>query len=199
MFWPIFLISLFAIYGIISVFMFFMVNSNVIPSRRFAKYEIQGIPVKLKHMDSGRTAYWEAIQTEEDKNVILLHGFTRHSGRMNKRALIYWKRGYNVYFVDNRGHGMSKSILFPSGFQYSFIVRQIIKEMKITNPILHGASMGAIASAYAAQKEPDICKMIICEALPHNFDRLYHEMMDFMKIPIKLFFWIDWLSRKIVW
>ena len=64
-------------------------------------------------MDNGKTAFWEAIQTEEDKNVILLHGFTRNSGRMNRRAKIYWERGYNVYFVDNRGHGRSKSSLWP--------------------------------------------------------------------------------------
>lgn len=174
-----------------------MVNSNLLPFRRFAKYEID-IPAKLKYMDSG-IAYWEAIQTQEEKNVILLHGFTRNSGRMNYRATIYWERGYNVYFIDNFGHGKSKTILFPSGFQYSFIVRQFIKEMKLQNPILHGASMGAIASSYVAQKEPEIPKFIVCEALPHNFDNLYHEMMSFMKIPIKLFFWLDWLSRKIVW
>lgn len=175
-----------------------MLNSNILLFRRFAKYEIE-VPATLKYMDNGRIAYWEAIQTEEEKNVILLHGFTRNSGRMNSRANIYWKRGYNIYFIDNRGHGKSKSILFPSGFQYSFIVRKFIKEMNIKNPILHGASMGGIASAYVAQKEPGVVKFIICEALPYDFDNLYPDMMEFMKIPIALFPWMDWLSRKIVW
>lgn len=192
------LITFLIAYLILSFFFFFFLNSNILPFRRYAKYDIQ-IPAKLKYFGSKRVAYWEAIQNDVDKNVILLHGFTRNSGRMNKRASIYWERGYNVYMLDNLGHGKSDGTLFPSGFQYSFIVRQFINEKKIKKPVLHGASMGAIASSYIAQKEPDIPKFIVCEALPHNFDNLYYEMMGFMKIPSKLFFWLDWVSRKIVW
>ncbi|MHA2250892.1 MAG: alpha/beta hydrolase family protein [Candidatus Kariarchaeaceae archaeon] len=186
------------IYLIFSIFVFFLVNSNIIPSRLFKQYQID-IPAELRYLQNPKLAYWVAKQTDEEKNVVLLHGFTRNSGRMNKRAKIYWELGYNIYLIDNLGHGRSAFTLFPSGFQYSWEVRRIIAHEKITDPILHGVSMGAIATSYIAQKDPDIPKVIICEALPHNFDNLYDNMMRYMKIPVRLFFWIESVSRAIVW
>lgn len=192
------LLIILAIYFGISVLIFFLINSNFIPSRRSGDYKIS-IPVELKFFDNDDTAYWEGKQLKDGKNVILLHGFTRNSSSMNKRAEIYWQLGYNIYLIDNRGHGKSKFILFPSGYQLSRVVRKFIKEKRIKSPILHGASMGGIAAAYVAQKEPNLVKAIVCEALAYDFDNLYIEIMKFMKLPSKLFFWMNWVSKKIVW
>lgn len=190
--------SLFLTYLVLSVIVFFLINSNVIPSRFLSNYQID-FPAELKFMNNPKVAYWVAKQTDEDKNVILLHGFTRNSGRMNRRAKIYWDLGYNIYLVDNLGHGRSRFILFPSGFQYSWEVRKFIQQKNIQKPIIHGVSMGAIAAAYIAQKNPELCGSIICEALPYDFDNLYINMMNYMRIPSKLFIWIEPLSRAIVW
>ena len=86
------LLIILAIYFGISVLIFFLINSNFIPSRRSGEYKIS-IPVKLKFFDNGDTAYWEGKQSEDGRNVILLHGFTRNSSTMNRRAEIYWQLG----------------------------------------------------------------------------------------------------------
>ncbi|MHA2168962.1 MAG: alpha/beta fold hydrolase [Candidatus Kariarchaeaceae archaeon] len=192
------LVGIVLIYLLFSIFVFFLINSNILPHRFFQNYKIE-IPVKLRYLEQPKLAYWVANQSDDAKTVILLHGFTRSSGRMNRRAKIYWELGYNIYLVDNLGHGKSKFILFPSGFQYSWEVRRLIKEENIVRPILHGVSMGAIAAAYIAQKEPQLCETIICEALPYDFSDLYVNMMKFMKIPYRVFFWIESFSRMVVW
>ncbi|MDH5402482.1 MAG: alpha/beta hydrolase [Candidatus Heimdallarchaeota archaeon] len=175
-----------------------MVNSNILPFRLFNQYQLQ-IPAKLHYLSEPKLAYWKYIQSDKSKNVILLHGITRNSGKMNSRAKIYKKLGYNIYLIDNLGHGKSKYIPFPSGFGYHKQVLRVIQAENIENPILHGVSMGAIASSYLAQKQPNQCKMIICEALPYSFDNLYQNMLNYMHISYKHFPWLDYLSKKIVW
>lgn len=190
--------SLIIIYVIISIFVFFAVNSNIFLNRRFAKYDLK-LNAELRFLEPDHIAYWVAKNGDSTKNAIVLHGFTRNSSVVEGRAMIYWNLGYNVYLVDNASHGQSKSILFPSGFQYSWVVKEIIHKENISDPVIHGVSMGAIAAAYIAQKYPKIPKFIVCEALPNNFDNLYNELLQYMKVPTFLFFWVDWLSRKTVW
>ncbi|MCY3414614.1 MAG: alpha/beta hydrolase [Candidatus Heimdallarchaeota archaeon] len=190
-----------SIYILLGLIIFFLINSNLIPSRRHTGYSIEDADLEFIPSSDGKRklAIWKQLISEDHPTVILLHGFSRDSGKMLKRAEVYKRIGFNIYYIDNLGHGRSSNYLFPSGIQYSFEVRHAIEYLKITNPILHGASMGAIASSYIAQKSPDVPKQIICEALPHDFDNLYPEMMRYMKLPLFLYPFMPWISRKIVW
>lgn len=194
--WVIFL----SIYLVSSILIFFLINSNIIPSRRSGEYTLD-LPVNKQEIviEGKKIVFWKYIQNVTSPTVLLLHGFTRNSKRMESRAKIYLEKGYNIYLVDNLGHGKSDFILFPSGIQFSWLITTLIIKENIKKPILHGVSMGAIASSYIAQKHPDIPMAIICEALPNNFDTLYRDMMRFMKFPYILFFWVAYLSRIVVW
>ena len=176
------------IYLILSIIVYFLTNSNVLPNRRSKEYKI-GFNAELKYMPSvlnpsKKVAYWVAKQENSNKNVILLHGFTRTSKRMETRGGIYWDLGYNLYFVDNLDHGYSSNLLYPSGYRYALEVLKLIQYENIASPIIHGLSMGAIATSMIAQLEPEIPKAIICEALPYDFDNLYPELMRYLGLPL---------------
>ena len=192
-----------ALYLITSIVVYFLANSNIIPSRRRKEYEI-GFTAEKKYLSSAlnpskKVAYWVAEQDDSSKTVILLHGFTRTSDKLQSRAEIYWNRGYSLYFVDNLGHGYSSDQLYPSGYRYTIEVKNLIDTLNIDHPVIHGLSMGAIAANVLAQLYPDIPSAIICEALPANFDNLYKELLRYIKVPHFLFPWIEWVSRKFNW
>jgi pimeloyl-ACP methyl ester carboxylesterase len=183
-------------YIVVSFFVFIGLNTNVV--RRSKNYVVE-LPARLEYLENPKLAVWIATEENRNKNVILLHGFTRNSGKMSKRGMMYWNRGYNVYLIDNLGHGKSGFTWFPSGIRYHIEVKRVIDKYKIDSPILHGVSMGAIAGSYISQKASHYCKLIVCEALPAHFNTLYRDLMRYFKIPYYPFFWVGKLSKLTIW
>ncbi|MHA2503316.1 MAG: alpha/beta fold hydrolase [Candidatus Kariarchaeaceae archaeon] len=201
MIWTI-LIIIGSIYLLFSIFVYFMSNSNLVPKKKRQNYTI-GFGAELRRTPSIidpklSLAYWVADQGG-DKSVILLHGFTRTSKRLEVRAEIYWDMGYNLYFVDNLGHGYSSNLLYPSGYRYGIEIAALIEKEGIDQPVLHGLSMGAIAASILTQTRPELVRALVAEALPIDFKNLYGQFLGYIHIPAALFPWIEWVSRKFNW
>lgn len=179
--------------------------------RRFKNHNFT-IPVELNYIPSvldknKKIAYWEVENRKQDitstnaenSTAIFLHGFTRNSATLDGRAQIYYNKGYSIIFIDNLGHGKSSNLLFPSGYRYAIETINIIKTLKIRDPLVHGVSMGGIAAVVIGQQNPNLCKAIICEAVAYTFDNMYKELQRYLKIPSFLFPGIDIISKKITW
>ncbi len=198
-------------YLILYLIAFFFLNSNIIPMRRFKKHNFS-MAVTLNYIPSAldkskKIAYWEVEKRKqnststnaENSTVILLHGFTRNSATLDKRAQIYYNKGYTIIFIDNLGHGKSSNLLFPSGYRYAIETINIIKTLKLRDPVVHGVSMGGIAAVIIGQQKPNLCKAIICEAVAYNFDNMYKELQRYLRLPSFLFPGIEIISKKIAW
>lgn len=121
--------------------------------------------------------------------LIILHGLFGQSDNWNTLAKNFAAKGFCVYTIDQRNHGLS-----PHSDEWSYDLmaedlKEFIDDHKITGPILLGHSMGAKTVMYFENKYPGVVKKIIiadmaARAYPaHHADVLAGlHAVDFAKI-----------------
>jgi len=57
--------------------------------------------------DGTSLAYYYALQEEPKGTVVMLHGFCEFFGKYHESACYFYEAGYNVFFLELRGHGYS--------------------------------------------------------------------------------------------
>jgi pimeloyl-ACP methyl ester carboxylesterase len=95
--------------------------------------------------------------------LILLHGMT-DSGRCWPRVAEALMADYDLFMPDARGHGLSDGP--RSGYMADSMaadVAALIQTLELTQPIVLGHSMGAMAAASLAATFPHLVKAIILE------------------------------------
>ncbi|MGG5358497.1 MULTISPECIES: 2-succinyl-6-hydroxy-2,4-cyclohexadiene-1-carboxylate synthase [unclassified Enterococcus] len=107
---------------------------------------------------------WLNGYDKEKETVICLHGFTGTTGSFDFLANA---RAYNYLAVDLIGHGKTVCFVPPSRYQMSSVVqdlRQLVKQLGLSNFYIFGYSMGARTALSLALQEPAGLKGLILES-----------------------------------
>ncbi|MCD6484464.1 MAG: lysophospholipase [Candidatus Odinarchaeota archaeon] len=110
----------------------------------------------------GLKLYYEKWVVESPKStIVVVPGFAEHSGRYYHVAEFFSNNGFNVYVLNNRGHGKSEGErAFVNNFD-DFIedlkrfVEHVKKENNIEKVFLLGHSMGGLIVLRYGLKYPD--------------------------------------------
>lgn len=100
------------------------------------------------------------------KWVITVHGYRTNGDFMNKYALRYYNRGYNVIIPDLRGHRKSEGKFIGMGWldkdDIKLWIKYIINIDREAEIVLHGVSMGAATvMMLSGDNLPDNVKVIV--------------------------------------
>ena len=100
--------------------------------------------------------------------VLLVHGFTEHSGRYAQVAGELNRQGYAVYAMDLRGHGKSEGdrVFVRTFDDYLADLDQFLGRVRQREPdkplFLFGHSMGGtIVGLYAARRQPRVNGVVL--------------------------------------
>lgn len=132
------------------------------------------------------------------KVIIMFHGYRGTARRDFSGFGMYMiKKGYNVFLVDERGHGESKGHSITFGYKekrdvlswISFAKKELGNDIELT---LAGISMGAASILFASQYIDEPIKLI-CDC-PYN--KASEVLITFMR-NLKLKVWLIWPLTKL--
>lgn len=111
---------------------------------------------------------WWLPQGESTAVVIVVHGFTEHSGRHARLAEELNRHGYAVYSMDLRGHGKSEGErAFVRQFDefladLDLLVERVVGREPGKPLFLFGHSMGGtIVALFAVTRQPDVQGLVL--------------------------------------
>ncbi len=200
--WIITSIEIIMIIYVILLLLFVLFFNNNILFWRSRKYtipygKIDGEQIR-KELSHPKIVYWvckNSQQKNPDDWVIMLHSWGRNSGRMVKRAKVWWDLGFSLIFIDARSHGQSAYWWTSQGFIYGYDAIRVSRAEGLKNPILHGLSVGAIASTVYAHYMP--VRALVLEALVNNYRDMVYDTIRLFHLPMFLFKWISDLLLSI--
>lgn len=102
--------------------------------------------------------YREWKVEEEIANVVLVHGYTDHSGRYKKVAGHFIEKKINFFAFDLRGHGQSEGerTSINSFHEYIDDLKEFINHLDLKKPVyLLGHSMGGLISVNYLLNQPN--------------------------------------------
>ena len=117
----------------------------------------------------GIEIYWRAWPAEAPRaSVVLAHGVSEHSGRYAHVAAGLNRRGYSLWALDHRGHGLSGGRrVFVERFEdftddLDSLIDLAAEELPGKKPVLFGHSMGgAVAIGYAIRHPEKIAALVL--------------------------------------
>lgn len=141
----------------------------------------------ISYDDLTLKAQYIANDLQNDKTVILAHGFRNTGEDMGKLAKLYYDQGFNILIPDARGHGESEGDYVGYGWHdrldYLDWIDLLINEHATDEIILHGNSMGAALVLMASGEDlPVEVKGIIADSgyssvkaeLTHQLKHIYN-------------------------
>ncbi len=110
-----------------------------------------------------RIHYWRTGAGAGKPALVMAHG-SSDDGRCWTNLAKELQAGFDIIMPDARGHGFSDppNASDPADVQAEDIAA-LIKELKLTKPIVMGHSMGASAAAWFAAKYPDVPRAVVLE------------------------------------
>ena len=127
--------------------------------------------------------------TDNDKAVILAHGFRNTGDDMGKLAKMYYDEGFDILLPDARGHGESEGDYIGYGWHdrldYVDWIDLLIEAYDAENIILHGSSMGAATVLMTSGEDlPEEVKGIIADSGYSTVkDELAHQLKHLYDLP----------------
>ncbi len=117
----------------------------------------------------GTEIFWQAWRlTAPRASVVLAHGVSEHSGRYGHLAAGLNRRGYSLWALDHRGHGLSGGRrVFVERFEdftddLDSLIDLAAEELPGKKPVLFGHSMGgAVAIGYAIRHPEKIAALAL--------------------------------------
>jgi len=153
----------------------------------------------------GLTLYARYLKNEKQNNkaVILAHGYRSDSDKMGDYAKFYYDLGFDILIPDARGHGNSEGDYVGYGWHdridYLGWVDVLIEKYDIEDIVLHGNSMGAATVLMVSGEElpPQVRGIIadsgyttVKEELAHQLKHLYdlpaRPLLDFTSMMTKV-------------
>lgn len=135
----------------------------------------------LPSFDGLSLRYYHAAQPESDKArgcIVILHGFCGFSGKFHETMEYFWKAGYDVFFLEQRGHGYSeretddKDLVHVRDYSdYTRDVKTFMDKVVIPNTTglkrtLFGHSMGgAIATLFLEEFPEYFDSALLCSPM----------------------------------
>ncbi|MEP4091865.1 alpha/beta hydrolase [Reichenbachiella sp.] len=144
-------------------------------SERIADYKYE---VGYLDLENNKVAYVD--EGEGDQTLLFVHGLATYlpSWYKNIEAL---KSNYRCIAIDLPGYGRSTKINSPSGMSaYADVLLQVIKKLKLENPVLVGHSMGGQVAISAVLRKPELFKKLILLA-PAGFETFTPDQATWLK------------------
>src|SRR5699024_1498435 len=154
----------------------------------FDKQETERIEM-TSYDDLDLVAQFINHESDNDKAVILAHGFRNTSDDMGKLAKMYYDEGFDILLPDARGHGESEGEYIGYGghdrLDYVDWIDLIIEEYDAKEIILHGNSMGAATVLMTSGEDlPEEVKGIIADSGYSTVkDELAHQLKHLYGLP----------------
>ncbi|MFA1822302.1 alpha/beta hydrolase [Virgibacillus oceani] len=126
---------------------------------------------------------------DDQRAVILVHGFRNTGEDMGKLARLYYDRGFDILLPDARGHGESEGDYIGYGWHDRLDVvdwvNLLMKEYGAEEIILHGNSMGAATVLMTSGEDlPDEVKGIVADSGYTTVkDELAHQLQHIYGLP----------------
>lgn len=129
--------------------------------------------MKLNYIEFG-------IENKNKQSLVVLHGLfgsSRNWQSISKQLA----RSHHVITVDLRNHGKSFHSETMDYFNMAEDISNLIKELKLENPILVGHSMGGkVVMTIALKKLVEIKKLIVLDIAPFNYTHNFDVVMQAM-------------------
>ncbi len=161
--------------------------------RVYVDYYIENLPredITIKTKDGIKISGW-LFKNESDCAVILVHGIRANKSIMNSLARFYFDKGFTVLSIDLRNHGESEKNTTTLGYKERFDVEaaaEFLKNRGYKNIIVHGISMGAVASILARIENPDLIDVVIADSpylsLEESSKFVFRRFPNFISIPL---------------
>ncbi len=111
--------------------------------------------------------------------MIILHGLFGQSDNWNTLAKQFSERGFRVFTLDLRNHGLSPH---SSDWNYSLMandIKEFIDEHELANPVLLGHSMGGKVVMFFEKQFPNVAsKLIIADIAAKEYPPHHAEVLD---------------------
>ncbi len=127
-------------------------------------------------------------KNESDKLIVFFHGV--HAVAWNGLAFVaetFWQQKYNVMIVDQRAHGQSEGMYSTYGYRESDDVLcwlDRLADMKLSEIVLYGISMGATALGLASDRiKDDRVKALIMDCGFTSLYDLEKHILNYNHIP----------------
>jgi hypothetical protein len=127
--------------------------------------------------------------SDDQRAVILAHGFRNTGEDMGKLTRLYYNRGFDILIPDARGHGESEGDYIGYGWHDRLDIVDwidlLMEEYKVEEIILHGNSMGAATVLMTSGEElPEEVKAIIADSGYSSVkDELAHQLQHIYGLP----------------
>jgi hypothetical protein len=143
--------------------------------------------------DKVMISVWEIISGPDAPCVIFSHGLRSSKENFLNLAGELYKKGYNCFLFDFRGHGVSRggsisSFGYKEQKDLEAVINYILGNVFFTNKNigLFGASMGASVSLITAGKYKQVKVVVVDSA----YDNLLDSMLINLKLKYKLPIWL---------
>ncbi|MCX6296327.1 MAG: alpha/beta fold hydrolase [Bacteroidetes bacterium] len=115
----------------------------------------------------------------EGQPMIILHGLFGQSDNWNTHAKLFAERGFEVYTVDQRNHGLSPHSDIWNFKAMSEDIFELIKEHQLKNVIILGHSMGGKTAMQFAIDHPEyLDKLIVADIAPKYYPMHHQGVME---------------------
>ncbi len=111
----------------------------------------------------------------EGQAMIILHGLFGQSDNWNTLAKQFSEKGFGVYTVDQRNHGLSPH---SDDWNYKVMsedIRELIKEHELKNVVLLGHSMGGKTAMQFAFDHPEFLDKLIVADMAPKYYPMHHQ------------------------
>lgn len=137
--------------------------------------------------DDLKIHYYEAIQKKAIASIVMVHGFSEFFGKHHENAYRFFQAGYNVFYLDLRGHGLSErtdkyhdSRVHVDDFHeyvedlHCFIEKIVKKDSETNTLFLYAHSMGGAVSTLYLEQYPDTfrCAVLSSPMLTMNYGKI---------------------------
>ena len=118
----------------------------------------------------------------EGQPLLILHGLFGQSDNWNTLAKRFSEKGFAVYAIDQRNHGLSPHSDIWNYEAMADDVNEFIDTHHLQNPILLGHSLGGKTAIFFSLKYDGILdKLIVADVSPHAYEPHHEVVLDALR------------------
>ena len=72
----------------------------------------------LINKEGMKLRYYYSLQNHPAKSIVIMHGFCGFFGKYHEIAMYFYQSGYNIFFIEQRGHGESEREIINNELVY---------------------------------------------------------------------------------
>lgn len=160
---------------------------------------------QFESFDGTKIQYYEALNPNAKAAIVIVHGFCEFFGKFHEMFYDFYEHGYSVFFIEQRGHGLSGRTVpeldrvdvkdfrfYPKDLRVFLdkIVKQDVPDLPL---LLYAHSMGGAVSAMFLEMYPKYFKAAVLSSpmLKMSFGGIPSWGADMLVVISKILHWND--------